>query len=59
MIGDNKISIVTVCLNAEKDIEKTILSILNQSSKDIEYTISIVLSCDLPSFIMYSISLEL
>lgn len=34
-----KISIITVCFNAEKDIEKTLLSVLNQSDKDYEYII--------------------
>lgn len=34
-----KISIITVCYNSEKTIEKTILSVLSQSYKDIEYII--------------------
>jgi len=34
-----KISIITVCLNSEKTIEKTILSVLNQTYKQIEYII--------------------
>lgn len=35
----NKISVITVCYNAEKYIEKTMLSVLNQSYPDIEYII--------------------
>lgn len=34
-----KISVITVCRNAEKEIEKTILSVLNQTCKDFEYII--------------------
>ena len=34
-----KISIITVCYNSSKTIEKTILSIANQTYKDIEYII--------------------
>lgn len=34
-----KISIVTVCYNGEKTIEKTILSVLNQNFEDYEYII--------------------
>jgi glycosyltransferase involved in cell wall biosynthesis len=33
------ISIITVCLNAEKTIEETILSVVNQSYPDIEYIV--------------------
>ena len=32
-----KISVVTVCYNAADTIEKTILSVLNQTYHDIEY----------------------
>ena len=34
-----KVSIITVCLNSEKTIEKTILSVLAQEYEDIEYII--------------------
>ena len=34
-----KVSIITVCLNSEKTIEQTILSVINQSYDDIEYII--------------------
>lgn len=34
-----KISIITVCLNAEKTIEKTIKSVVEQDFKDVEYII--------------------
>ncbi len=34
-----KVSVITVCYNAEKDIEKTLLSVIKQSYKDFEYII--------------------
>lgn len=34
-----KVSIITVCLNSEDTIERTIKSVINQSYKDIEYII--------------------
>lgn len=34
-----KFTVITICLNAECDIEKTILSVLNQSSTDFEYIV--------------------
>lgn len=34
-----KFTVITICLNAERDIEKTILSVLNQSSTDFEYIV--------------------
>jgi glycosyltransferase involved in cell wall biosynthesis len=34
-----KVSIITVCRNSEKTIERTILSVLNQTYQDIEYII--------------------
>ena len=32
-----KISIITICYNAEKEIERTMRSVLNQTFKDLEY----------------------
>ena len=34
-----KISIITVCFNAEDDIEKTVISVLSQTFQDFEYII--------------------
>ena len=39
IISEPKISIITVCLNSERTIERTINSVLNQSYKNIEYII--------------------
>ena len=41
-----KFSIITVCFNAEQDIEKTIMSVLNLASSDFEYLIKDGLSND-------------
>lgn len=38
-MGKIKFSIITICLNAEAEIESTIRSVLGQSYKDIEYII--------------------
>lgn len=34
-----KVSVITVCYNAEEDIEKTLLSVIKQSYKDFEYIV--------------------
>ena len=34
-----KISIITICLNSEKTIEKTINSVIHQKYKNIEYIV--------------------
>ena len=39
MIGNLKVSIITVCLNAQNTIEATIQSVLSQTYQDIEYII--------------------
>lgn len=39
MIMNPKISVITICYNAEKEIEKTMRSVLNQSFDDFEYII--------------------
>lgn len=38
-MGKYKISVVTVCFNAEKEIENTILSVVDQTYDDIEYLV--------------------
>lgn len=38
-MNDFKISVITVCYNAVNEIEKTILSVLNQTYNNIEYII--------------------
>jgi glycosyltransferase involved in cell wall biosynthesis len=48
-----KISIITVCYNAESTIENTIISVLNQSYNDIEYIVIDGLSKDNTMNIVY------
>ena len=38
-IRKNIISVITVCYNAENNLERTILSVLNQTYSNIEYII--------------------
>lgn len=42
----NKFTVITICLNSESDIEKTVLSVLNQDNEDFEYIIKDGLSTD-------------
>lgn len=45
-MSDIKVSIITVCFNSEKTIERTLRSVLSQSFKNIEYIIIDGLSTD-------------
>ena len=36
---NSKISVITVCLNSERTIERTIQSLLSQNQKDVEYIV--------------------
>lgn len=52
-MNGTKVTIITVCLNAEKTIERTIKSIINQTYSEIEYIIVDGLSTDRTMDIVY------